>query len=61
MFQAQIFSLIFIVIALVVRRDDLVWEHPAAWAFTIGIAFSLAAYVAFYALMDRRRRSTAAA
>ncbi|MET0783613.1 MAG: hypothetical protein ABWY53_04735 [Leifsonia flava] len=59
-FQAQIVSLVFIVIALVVRRDDLVWEHPAAWAFTIGIGFSLVAYVAFFVLMDRRRRPTAA-
>ncbi|KQQ93988.1 hypothetical protein ASF62_07415 [Leifsonia sp. Leaf325] len=60
-FQAQIVSLVFIVIALAVRRDDLVWEHPAAWAFAIGIVFSLVAYVAFYVLMDRSRRPTAAA
>ncbi|KQX08527.1 hypothetical protein ASC59_09745 [Leifsonia sp. Root1293] len=54
-FQAQIVSLVFIVLALVLRWDDLVWEHPAAWAFTIGIGFSLVAYVAFFLLMDRRR------
>jgi hypothetical protein len=54
-FQAQIVSLIAIVIALLVRRDDLVWERPAAWLSTIGIGFSLLAYIAFYVVMDRRR------
>ena len=54
-FQAQLVSLACIVLAIVVRFDDLEWERPAAWLFTIGIAVSAAVYVVFYASLERRR------
>jgi hypothetical protein len=54
-FQAQLVSLACIVIAIIVRFDDLEWTRPSAWLFTVGIAASAAAYVAFYVSLERRR------
>jgi hypothetical protein len=58
-FQAQLVSLACIVLAIVVRFDDLEWERPAAWLFSVGIAVSAAVYVAFYVSLERRRRAAA--
>ena len=53
-FQAELASLTFIVIAVVVARDDLAWSRPAAPVFVAGILISLAAFAAFYAYCERR-------
>jgi hypothetical protein len=58
-FQAQLVSLACIVLAIVVRFDDLEWERPAAWLFGVGIAVSAAVYLVFYVALERRRRAAA--
>lgn len=47
-FQAQLFSLSFIALALVFARGDVEWSRPAAPLFAIGIVLSLLGYAAFY-------------
>lgn len=54
-FQAQLVSLAFILLAIAVRFGDLAWERPSAWLFAIGIAVSAAVYVVFYVSLERRR------
>lgn len=56
-FQAQIVSLAFILLALLLRRDDLV--GPSAPLVVAGLCLSFAAYVTFYAYCERRRRRPA--
>jgi hypothetical protein len=58
-FQAQLVSLACIVLAIVVRFDDLEWERPSAWLFSVGIAVSAAVYVVFYVTLERRQRRAA--
>jgi hypothetical protein len=55
-FQAQIVSLVFIVLALVIARADLLGPRPVVAAFIIGIVLSLVAFLAFYAYCERRSR-----
>lgn len=59
-FQAQVASLAFILGALLIRHDDLLWERPATILFVVGMAASLVAYVAFYVWCDRHRVARAA-
>jgi hypothetical protein len=54
-FQAQVFSLVFIVLALVLSRSDLDWSRPVTPVLVGGLVFSLVAYVAFSVWCDRRR------
>jgi hypothetical protein len=54
-FQAQILSLGFIVVALFLRRGDLEWSRVAAPAFVGGIILSLVLYCATYVACERRR------
>ncbi|WP_345762566.1 hypothetical protein [Diaminobutyricibacter sp. McL0608] len=58
-FQAQLASLVFIVAALGLRRDDLLWERPSAALFVGGMIFSLVAYAGFYIWCDARARALA--
>jgi hypothetical protein len=60
LFQAQLFSLAFIVGALVLSRADLDWSRPAAPLFVSGIGASLVAYLAVYLTCERRLPSRAA-
>jgi hypothetical protein len=55
-FQAQLFSLVFIIGALVLGRDDVDQARPGAIAFQSGIAVSAVAYVALYIYCERRRQ-----
>jgi len=55
-FQAQIVSLVFLLGALVIARADLDWSRPVTPVVVGGLAFSLLAYVAFYAWCERRVR-----
>ncbi len=52
-YQAQLFSLSFIALALVFARGDLEWSRPAAPLFVTGIVLSLLGYAAFYWWCDR--------
>ncbi len=52
-YQAQLFSLSFIALALVVARGDLRWSRPAAPLFVTGIVLSLLGYAAFYWWCER--------
>jgi hypothetical protein len=54
-FQAQLFSLIFIISALAVSRDNFVQASPGAVAFQGGIALSVVAYSVLYAHCERHR------
>ena len=53
-FQAQLVSLLLIVVALVLRRDDLNRGAPAAPMFIAGMLVSLAAYLALYIWAELR-------
>lgn len=57
-FQAQLVSLACIVIAIVVRFDDLEWARPSAWLFTVGIAVSAAVYLTFHLSLEQRRSAS---
>jgi len=59
MFQAQLFSLVFILGALAIARDDLEWSRPATGLVVGGLVFSVIAYAAFYLYCDSRRRASA--
>lgn len=52
-YQAQLFSLSLIAIALVVARGDLAWSRPIAPLFVTGIVLSLVGYAAFYRWCER--------
>lgn len=52
-YQAKLFSLSFIALALVVARGDLQWARPAAPLFVAGIVLSLLGYAAFYWWCER--------
>jgi len=54
-FQAQIVSLAFILLALLLGRDAL--AGPAALPVVVGFGVSFLAYVTFYAYCERRRRA----
>jgi hypothetical protein len=54
--QAELISLVFIVAALLIRWNDLLWERPSAPLFFVGIVVSLLAYAAFYAYCEGRLR-----
>ncbi|MGD8168773.1 hypothetical protein ACEXOS_021280 [Herbiconiux sp. P16] len=54
--QAELISLVFIVAALLIRWNDLLWERPSAPLFFGGIVVSLLAYAAFYAYCEWRLR-----
>jgi hypothetical protein len=47
-FQAQLVSLVFLIGALALGRDDLDWTKPATPAVVGGLVASLLAYLAFY-------------
>jgi len=59
-FQAQIVSLVFIVVALVIARGDLA-ASLAAPAFVVGMVVSLVVYVALYAYCERESSRTVSA
>ena len=52
-FQAQLFTLPFIALALVFARGDLQWSRPATPLFVIGIVLSLLGYAALYWWCER--------
>ena len=54
--QAEIVSLAFIAIALVVSAGDLEWGRPAAGAVVGGIVVSLLGFASFYLWCERRLR-----
>ena len=56
-FQAQIVSLAFILLALLLGRDDL--TGPSAVPVVVGFCVSFVAYVVFYVVCERRRRTSA--
>ena len=47
-FQAQLLSLVLILLALAFRGGELLWERPSAPVFVGGMVVSLAAYAGFY-------------
>jgi hypothetical protein len=55
LFQAQIVSLAFILLALVLARDDL--TGPSAVPVVVGLCVSFVAYVTLYVTCERRRRA----
>ena len=55
-FQAQIVSLAFILLALLLARDDL--AGPSASPVVVGFCVSFLAYVTFYAYCERRLRGS---
>ncbi|MEJ3405059.1 hypothetical protein WDJ51_09970 [Rathayibacter sp. YIM 133350] len=54
-FQAQLISLGFMALAILIFSRDFIWSRPAAWLFVIGIAASLLIYLAVYVSLDRAR------
>jgi hypothetical protein len=60
MFQAQLFSLVFLVAALAIGGGALNWSRPSAPLLVGGLVASLAAYAAFYAYCERGTRRAGA-
>jgi hypothetical protein len=56
MFQAQLFSLVFLLSALVLGGSALNWSRPSAAVLVCGLVASLVAYAAFYAFCERETR-----
>ncbi|WP_166878620.1 hypothetical protein [Salinibacterium sp. ZJ450] len=56
MFQAQIVSLLFLTLAVLLRAQDLDWTRPAALLFVLGIELSLVIYLAFYLSCETQLR-----
>jgi hypothetical protein len=56
-FQAQLLSLAFILLALLLHRDDL--TGPSAGPVVAGFCVSFVAYASLYAVCERRRRRAA--
>lgn len=56
--QASIFSLIFLNIAWIVCRDQLLGDRIATPALTIGLSVSLLVYLGFYIFCERRARAS---
>jgi hypothetical protein len=56
--QSQLISLVAIVIALVVRRDDLDGSRPSTGIVVGGLVVSFAAYLVLYVFMERRARAS---
>jgi hypothetical protein len=55
-FQAQLLSLVFLLVALAFRAGELLWSRPSAPLFVCGIAGSFVAYAALYFWAERRLR-----
>lgn len=53
--QAQIFSIGFILLAVVIARADFDWSQAISWAFAVGMALLGALLVALYVWMERQR------
>jgi len=60
MFQAQLFSLVFLVSALGIGGSALDWSRPSTALLVAGLLASLAAYAAFYAYCERGTRRSGA-
>lgn len=56
MFQAQLFSLVFLISALVIGGGALNWSRPSTPLLIGGLVASLTAYAAFYAYCERETR-----
>jgi hypothetical protein len=56
LFQAQLASLAFICLALVLARADLEWSRPATAWFVAGIVLAFLVYLAFYLLCESNAR-----
>lgn len=57
-FQAQLTSLVLMLLALALRGGELVWARPSAALFVCAIAGSFVAYAALYGWAELRRRRT---
>jgi hypothetical protein len=56
LFQSQLVSLTAIVLSLVVAREDLRWERPAAAGFVVLVGVAAVGYAALAVVMERRAR-----
>ena len=54
-FQAQLVSLVLMLLALAFRSGELLWSRPSAPLLVGGLAASLVAYLALYVWAERRR------
>jgi hypothetical protein len=59
-FQAQLFSLVFLLSALVIGGSALDWSRPSTALLVAGLLASFAAYAAFYAYCERGTRRSRA-
>lgn len=56
-FQAQLLSLVLMLLAIALRSSELLWGRPSAWLFTAGLGVALVAYLALYVWAERRLSS----
>ncbi|MGC5224416.1 hypothetical protein ACPW96_17760 [Micromonospora sp. DT81.3] len=59
LYAAQLVSLAFLLFAVLVRRDDMHWERPAAWGFVALLCMALVLYGGFAAWAERTMRRSA--
>lgn len=55
LFQAQLVSLVLILLALALRAGELTWSRPSAPLLVCGLAGAFVAYLALYVWAERRR------
>lgn len=59
LYAAQLVSLAFLLFAVVVRREDIHWERPAAWGFVALLVMALGLYGGFAAWAESTMRREA--
>lgn len=59
LFQAQLVALAAIVLSLVVRREDLLWDRPSTWAFVALIAVAAGGYLVLSLRCEKLMRDAA--
>lgn len=56
LYGAQLISVALIIVAIVVRREDVHWERPAAWGFVALLVLAFVSYGAFAGWAERTMR-----
>ena len=56
LYGAQLISVALIIVAVVIRREDVHWERPAAWGFVALLVLAFVCYGSFAAWAERTMR-----
>jgi hypothetical protein len=56
LYGAQLISVALIIVAVIIRREDVHWERPAAWGFVALLVLAFGCYGSFAAWAERKMR-----